>query len=265
MISLKSQFWVIKAVNKNAELTGNLENPNFSQDEINLSLMILENDVFKENPDEKKFIFILKAAYELGMYYYLHNNFNKMKTFFDFCIAKKQSLKSLELIYFDIDDLNSLLQLYLSENKDDFHANKNDKINKGSQSLFYEIDNLEEKICGNDVEMLVLQEDSENKKLESESEPRYQSTQDNQAIANIDVEMSIGKNNLTGENKILNIDKVDSSQYCYKIIDFSENNKIDQILKNDLINFFNKNNTLSVAEKSLVEVSNFYINKKFTL
>jgi hypothetical protein len=109
-IYLKFQFWVLKLMNKNLSATGDF-NPvaPISQEELKESIDTLSKEISKiEKSNIKRFL--LKTAYELGTYYYLVNDYEKMKYNYDVCINYYDQCKSNQ-VYFEKDSLIKLLRL----------------------------------------------------------------------------------------------------------------------------------------------------------
>jgi hypothetical protein len=123
-VYLKFQFWVLKLTNKN--ISGDLNNPPISSEELNQSLNSLSNiisnkvnNTFNTNLNFK--CFFLKTAYELGYYYYLINDYPKMGEYFSILLNKFNYEKgdpNFNTIYFNKDDIE--LFLNFNELDDDY-------------------------------------------------------------------------------------------------------------------------------------------------
>jgi hypothetical protein len=135
-------------MNKNISTTGDTTPiPPISIEELNQSLDSLDKKInqkiFNESTTNMK-SFILKISYELGYYYYMMNDFAKMKFYFDFCIYNLKAiieggvnLSSFKTIYFDHKSLATLLKfveqndnLFIEEetNNDTIIVNKNSTL-----------------------------------------------------------------------------------------------------------------------------------------
>jgi len=245
MISLKYQFWVLKTINKNAEATGILYSNYISQEELNQSLVHLEEEITKENFREKNFIFILKAAYELGFYYYLKNDFNKTKIFFDFCASKRALLKDTDtkLLYFRIEDLQDLLEVILPSLADSDFEKENDEDLK---ELFYsetnESNNRKIKNNNEDVVMLGAEEDSLGNKKANSFKMDIENTQEQEF------------KRFSDKNYFVDYDKIDARTYQYEILNFHNEKNLSLKLRSEMNVFFDKNGIQSEAEKEIIEV-----------
>jgi hypothetical protein len=118
LLFLKYQFWVLKVLNKQISSTGNT-NPvdPITPEDVNQSLNHLINQVninqySEANPYLKSMI--LKTAYELGYYYFLLNESQKLDFYFNFCIDNLEEFmvnnpSKKSSFYFDADSLKNLL------------------------------------------------------------------------------------------------------------------------------------------------------------
>jgi hypothetical protein len=131
-------------MNRNITMNGDdTPNPPISNEELSQSIeslnKLINQGIINESSLPSK-IFLLKAAYELGYYYYLtsptanhsKNHLSKMKYYFNFCIAYLDEFRSnmnlttnnnnnnniLKTIYFDKEDLEKLLKICEFPNND---------------------------------------------------------------------------------------------------------------------------------------------------
>ncbi len=105
----------MKLTNKN--ISGDLNNPPISSEELNQSINSLSNlisnnfnNTFNTNPNFK--CFFLKTAYELGYYYYLINDFPKMREYFYILLNKLNFEKfdsNFNTIYFSKEDIELII------------------------------------------------------------------------------------------------------------------------------------------------------------
>lgn len=130
-IFLKFQFWVLKLMNKNIASTGEF-NPvgPISSEELKESLEILSKEVEKIESKKK---LLLKVAYELGTYYYLTNDYNRMKYYYELCIANYGAGSTN--MYFNPESLIKLLNLinnepyWLTHKEPESDIEMNDRLN----------------------------------------------------------------------------------------------------------------------------------------
>lgn len=105
----------MKLTNKN--ISGDLNNPPISSEELNQSINSLSNlisnnfnNTFSTNPNFK--CFFLKTAYELGYYYYLINDCPKMREYFYILLNKFNFEKfdsNFNTIYFSKEDIELII------------------------------------------------------------------------------------------------------------------------------------------------------------
>jgi hypothetical protein len=259
LISLKYQFWILKTVNKTAEASGTLRSNYISEHELNQSLIHLEDEILNEKIREKNFIFILKAAYELGFYYYLKNDLIKMKTFFDFCIGKKSLLKEsdLRLLYFTLNDLEDLLELIFTNGE--LNLEKNCSLKTLFTEENYKINDkniLLENRNNDDVEMIdnsIVKEDTEKIKLDG-----HITKMDIDNYKNIKEDNDRNDNNHNYQccnlNDIYFLAETRNKEYNFNYINFSEEEKINQEFRNEIAVFFQKNTLYDDSQKALIEV-----------
>ena len=96
-IQTKFQFWVLKLMNIQISSTGEFSPiSQISNEELNQSIeslhkLIIQSELWIQASSSFK-CFLLKSSYELGYYYYLNNNGEKMKFYFDYCITHYNEL-----------------------------------------------------------------------------------------------------------------------------------------------------------------------------
>jgi hypothetical protein len=114
----KYQFWVLKLMNKNISLTGDLSPlPPISNEELTQCLEFFEKKILDGslNFNSQK-NFWVKVTYELGYFYYLENNNEKAINYFSLCLKEFENLSndivlsSGNTIYFERQDVESLLK-----------------------------------------------------------------------------------------------------------------------------------------------------------
>ena len=231
----------MKTINKNAELTGVIGlNSHISEEELNQSLINLEKEISKERIKEKYLIFILKVSYELGFYYYLTNNYQKMKICFEICLNKKSSLKTYDLksIYFNIEDTKDLIKIF-TENSEIFELFSDEKNANINADIHKEYLDME-------IEVIKPLKDFDENNQNISQEKLYDNIK---YLKDTDMQIEHDQN-----IKSVNLDKINKKK-SYFIIDFSEENNINTNLKIDLQNFFDKNTLLDSNSKNLIEVN----------
>ncbi len=114
-VYIKFQFWVLKLMNKNISITGEINPiPPISSEELNQSIdsLIKKLNNFNNNSPQK--CFLLKVSYELGYYFYLTNDLEKMKYNLNLCsnnMDYEAKDTNFNTIYFDRSELISLIRI----------------------------------------------------------------------------------------------------------------------------------------------------------
>ena len=106
---LKFQFWVLKVANKN--ISGEFNSPPIFPEEINQSIDVLCR-LIMNNPESLNKCFILKTAYELGYYYYLTEDNEKMREYFSICLkgfSFDKADQNFNTVYFNREDIELIL------------------------------------------------------------------------------------------------------------------------------------------------------------
>jgi len=247
MISLKYQFWVLKTVNKNAEVTGYLGSNYISQDELNQSLINLEEEILKERVRDKNYIFTVKAAYELGFYYYLKNNFEKMKIFFQFCLYKSNSLKEIDhkLLYFSLEDLEDLLTLLFHENKDLKNLFSDEK-EISIKDVFKSSREIKDTDVKNDNNQSFY-----NNNLIIEN-PKASVSEQEKFDVNMEIENQYREIN---KNLDFDLDAINKKFYKFKFLQYNTEDRIYERLKFNFSKFFEKNALSDEYKKALIDVN----------
>lgn len=114
-VFIKFQFWVLKLMNKNISVTGDtIPIPPVSAEELSQSLESLSKKIESSKISDMSLsakLFYLKISFELGYYYYLTNDFEKMKYYFKYCVNNMNSEGYNSAIYFSKEEISKLLKV----------------------------------------------------------------------------------------------------------------------------------------------------------